>query len=162
MELLEKKIVAGSNVLVLTDESTWVIGRALGKPKELQQAIRNHDNEVIPAKQKVVQACQYDVLKPDAANDPLPSHKCICGVNRGESEGGACCKQHIQTYRLGWLQEPVNFVLSTPRISARRTARTPCSSSGGGSSSAPRPLAYYLDDLAQQKITQDMQAMPFI
>jgi hypothetical protein len=175
MELLEKKIVAGSNVLVLTDENTWVLGRALGKPEELQQAIRNHDNEVIPAKQKVVQVYQYDVLKPDAANDPLKhtyclrtnagvcSNKwCVCGVKRGESEGGACYKQHIQTYRLGWLREPVNFVLSTPRISARRTARAPCSSGGGGSSRAPRPLAYYLDDLAQQKITQGMQAMPFI
>jgi hypothetical protein len=77
MELLEKKIVAGSNVLVLTDESTWVIGRALGKSEELQHAIRNHDNEVIPAKQKVVQVYQYDVLKPDAANDPLKHTYCL-------------------------------------------------------------------------------------
>jgi hypothetical protein len=66
---------------------------------------------------------------------------------------------HPNLYRLGWLRGPVNFVLSTPRISARRTARAPCSSSGGGSSSAPRLLAYYRDDLAQQKITQGMQAM---
>jgi hypothetical protein len=115
-------------------------------------------------------------LKADAANNPLKhtyclrtnagecgNKWCVCGVNRGESEGGACYKQHIQTYRLGWLREPVNFVLSTPRSSARRTASAP--SGGGGSSSsssAPRPLAYYLDDLAQQKITQGMQAMPFI
>ena len=77
MELLEKKIVAGSNVLVLTDENTWVIGRALGKSEELQHAIRNHDNEVIPAKQKVVQACQYDVLKTDAASDPLKHTYCL-------------------------------------------------------------------------------------
>jgi hypothetical protein len=65
MELLEKKIVVGSNVLVLTDENTWVIGRALGKPEELKQAIRNHDNEVIPAKQKVVQVC-LPVRRPEA------------------------------------------------------------------------------------------------
>ena len=176
MDSLEKKVVAGSNVLILTDESTWVIGRALGKPEELLHAITNHDNERIPAKQKVVRVYQYDVLKADAANNPLKhtyclrtntgvcSNKwCICGVNRGESEGGACYKQHIQTYRLSWLREPVNFVLSTPRSSARRTARAPSSSSGGGSSSsARRPLAYYLDDLAQQKITQGMQAMPFV
>jgi hypothetical protein len=171
MDSLEKKVVAGSNVLILTDESTWVIDRALGKPEELLHAITNHDNERIPAKQKVVRVYQYDVLKADAANNPLKhtyclrtntgvcSNKwCICGVNRGESEGGACYKQHIQTYRLSWLREPVNLVLSTPRSSARRTARAPSSSSGGGS----RPLAFYLDDLAQQKITQGMQAMPFV
>jgi hypothetical protein len=39
MESLEKKIVSGSNVLILTDQNSWVIGRALGKPEELAQAI---------------------------------------------------------------------------------------------------------------------------
>ena len=86
---------------------------------------------------------------------------CDCGVNRGESARGARYKQHIQTYRLSWLREPVNFVLSTPHKRAKRTVRAPASS-GSGSSSNPRPLVYHLYDLAQQQIKQGMQAMPFI
>ena len=82
------------------------------------------------------------------------------GVERGESDGGPCYKQHIQTYRLGSLREPVNFELSAPRSGAKRTARA-LPASGGGSSS-PRPLAYHLDALTQQKIKQGMQAVPFI
>jgi hypothetical protein len=82
---------------------------------------------------------------------------------RARGGGRATSSTYIQTYRLSWLREPVNFVLSTPRSSARRTARAPSSTSDGGSSSAPRPLAYYLDNLAeQQKIAQGMQAMPFV
>ena len=63
MESLERKVVTGSNVLILTDQNSWVIGRALGKPETLVQAITNHDNERIPAGQKVVRVYQYEVLK---------------------------------------------------------------------------------------------------
>ena len=42
-----------------------------------RQYAANHDNEVIPAKQKIVQVYQYDVMKPDAANDPLKHTYCI-------------------------------------------------------------------------------------
>ena len=173
MESLERKVVTGSNVLILTDQNSWVIGRALGKPETLVQAITNHDNERIPAGQKVVRVYQYEVLK--GARDPLKHTYCLrtnegtcsnnwcdCGVNRGESAGGACYKQHTQIYRLSWLREPVNFVLSTPLRRPKRTARAAPASSGSSSSSTPRPLAYHLHDLAQQQIKQGMQAMPFV
>ena len=82
-------------------------------------------------------------------------------MNRGESDGGPCYKQHIQTYRLGSLREPVNFSMSAPRSGAKRTARAP-PTGGGSSSSATRPLAYHIDALTQQKIKQGIQAVPFI
>jgi hypothetical protein len=65
----------GSNVLILTDQNSWVIGRALGKPEKLAQVITNHDNERIPAGQKVVRVYQYEVLK--EARDPLKHTYCL-------------------------------------------------------------------------------------
>jgi hypothetical protein len=121
---------------------------------------------------------QHDVLKAGAAKNPLKhtnclrtntgvcSNKwCICGVNkqRRERRGGrATSSTSRPTGLAGCGSLSILSCLSTPRSSARRTARAPSSSSSGGSSSAPRLLAYYLDDLAQQKITQGMQAMPFV
>ena len=73
MESLERKVVTGSNVLILTDQNSWVIGRALGKPETLVQAITNHDNERIPAGQKVVRVYQY-VRGLEGSSRPAEAH----------------------------------------------------------------------------------------
>jgi hypothetical protein len=77
MESLERKIVTGSkiNVLILTDQNSWGVCWALGKPEKLAQAITNHDNERIPAGQKVLRVYQYEVLK--EARDPLKHTYCL-------------------------------------------------------------------------------------
>ena len=173
--LLAMQVVEGSNVLVLREDGTWVLGRALGKVYEEDTNTYDHDNATIPAHTKCIQVYQYEVLRPDA--DPFKATYCLrtnaglcdeqwcsCGVDLPLDEGGPCYKQHTQTYRLRDLREPVNFRLSTPRAMALRTASAVAAASttsrSQGSSSTPAPLRYYIDSLTKQKVKQGLDAMP--
>ena len=155
----------GSNITILLSGSDWAVARATEKPLAYNHNIRDHDGAEIKAHTLVVHVHQHELDSfLSTSGGPYkkmyclrtPSGSCdnkwsVCGTQRAEDSGGPCMKQHTLTYRLSHVRKPVNFEMAVPRANISRR------SSGAA---AITKLTYTIHPLAQQKIRQNISALP--
>ena len=158
LQKLESDLAAGMNVVLKTDEQqgSFQIGRIVKGPyttlgrKELDGEYAGAGSRLVDvevyAEEKVLRrrgtgrvrarAMGIDYLsrKPAGSCDKL---YCKCGPALG------CFKQHVTTFRLKQVREPIGFRLIAPR------ARRVCVQS-------TEPLRYQLDDLTRQRIAASL------
>ena len=161
LENLESNLAVGMNVVLKTDEQqgSFQLGRVVKEPyttlvrKECDGEYAGAGSRLVDvevyAEEKVsrrrgtgraratARAVETDYLsrKPAGSCDKL---YCKCGPAVG------CLKQHVTTFRLKQVREPIGFRLIAPR--ARRVQ-------------SAEPLRYQLDDLTRQRIAASLDAV---